>query len=125
MTIKPVGRERDRQIVELKGLCWHETEDAYTCKHCGMKALMSLDSNTAWNREINPYYSTSLTNAWELWEEMKKEKDTMALDLNYDSCRTKDKSYEVLCEKELSESLFRGTTEADAISGAWVEWKLQ
>ncbi len=90
MEVKPIGKERDYQIHEIR------------------------------NPESPPYeappYSTSLTDAWPLWEEMKV---TGLLCLNVG----REETEVILPFRTTGGIYYKGKDEADAISGAWVMWK--
>ncbi|KKN06050.1 hypothetical protein LCGC14_1081280 [marine sediment metagenome] len=79
--MKPAGRERDKQIAKLKGICYHEwkaVDDYYPngvrsgfhwkCKYCRKEKYKK-------SIEIQKSWSTSWNDAKELWDELpKKEK---------------------------------------------------
>ena len=94
MEVKPVGRERDRQIEGLRLL----------------ETVHFLKGN---NNSI-PHYSTSLTDAWKLWKEMKGDHPELLVRSNHIRCYV---------FKDTVLVRYYGDTEADAISGAWVMWK--
>ncbi len=111
MEVKPVGRERDRQIAELKNIPFVED-------------YLNLTHVKEW--------SISLTDAWELWEEMTQRGDMFSvLDRQHISLHDTLKPYKIvrcmLYDSRGKEKgrrwKHKGVDEPDAISGAWVKWK--
>lgn len=110
MEVKPVGRERDVQIWNLK---------------FPQKIFLIKEITEYLDEWVVPHYSTSLTDAWELWEEMKKSIFTMQL------IGTRNKRTQVAIgdhwngkrDTPITFKAWLGQDEPDAISGAWVMWK--
>jgi hypothetical protein len=112
MEIKPVGRERDRQIAKLTEIVFYD-----------------------YYQGPIPYYSTSLQDAWPLWEEMKEspeihnmliewsDRAKLNRDLNLSEPEDKPIAIELWIGDGLREIDYEGKTEADAISGAWLMWR--
>jgi NAD-dependent SIR2 family protein deacetylase len=111
--MKPAGIERDREIAEIRGDDWllecligcenvfqmskQKAEEQATCPACG--------------EEVRAYpkpYSTDIATAFELAEDMRTATDADGFDILYEAVK---------------EWLEIGKPFADAISGAWLEWR--
>lgn len=111
-----VGPERDKVIAELRGeLCHHPKIKEVGCKVEKPIARICEDECKCLFYHIKPY-STSIVHAMELWEEMPTGTQ-LSKNPNGATVRVKHghhyKDYIV----------YKGDTEADAISGAYLKWK--
>jgi hypothetical protein len=140
----PAGPERDKRIAELRGEHWHEDGVIY-CEVDGMKLLwgcaiacscgntgyiwhrgQKINDKGEWDYAVNRInepmqcesiikpYSTDISAAMELWGEM-REAGIKPWLCNVDKI--------VLCTTADKDSYREATTEADAISGAWLKWR--
>jgi hypothetical protein len=115
--MKPAGADRDREIAEMRGdkpECipepWKSNEHAICSR------AISCDVCT---KKRDKPYSTDIAAAFELWEEMKGDKDNHAI-------RLRGREGFMICsvDRPWGEEIgYQGETEADAISGAWLKWK--
>lgn len=118
MEVKPVGRERDKQIAGLRGDCveheWVDAEYDHVCRKCKeiRDFTQPLDTTI-------PEYSTSITDAWPLWEEMKKA--GVLIKLLTSMAVTEIFLYPPKCRM----IYFKGNDVPEVISGASVLWKIK
>lgn len=118
----PAGIERDKQVAELRGddrvcgfdTCAYMMSPAHDCDDCQYL--------------IDKPYSTDISCAMELWEEMKQ--GGCNLYLHYNAADAAPKSIRGIAVEVIKPSYkindlewVKGETEADAISGAWLKWK--
>jgi hypothetical protein len=129
----PAGEERDKRIAEIRG----DTCIAYSVvpikihtagPACMKKSIAFPDCHNCL-MFLYPKYSTDINAAMELWEEMKSEIKGESLNSKgelYLSFNNPDFMGPINCEiidmgRILSS---RGDTEADAISGVYLKWKV-
>lgn len=116
------GPERDKRIAELKGRCLHKNTENY--QEFGMEIIHYIrcldcrDSNVSLYEKQKPY-STDITCAMGLWDEMAKAGlmpviKTIWIDHG-------ELGYRVSCEG--GHFMHEAWDMADAISGAWLKWK--
>lgn len=116
--LQPVGIERDKQIAELKGLTVIDVNQRGNRQYQYKTGPGGYGKG--FPRKKVPPYSTDISCAMELWEEMKGKFPSMHLSYMPDkSCRVYLK-YEDMRGPIIYEG---GETEADAISGAYVKWR--
>jgi hypothetical protein len=125
--IKPVGIERDKQIAEVRGdevfiECHHDLIPCDciwepTRTECGMESPETCKDRQVYDPKP---YSTDISCAMELWEEMKGAGLFIVL------CNPE--KGDILCSVQDThgeEYYHEGETEADAISGCFLKWKKQ
>jgi hypothetical protein len=135
--MKPAGAERDRDIAEVRGdevfiECHHDLIPC-DCIWEPTKTECLMDSpETCRDRQIYPPlpYSTDISCAMELWEEMHNswQTSTWVIDTKCweetGHCWAKVRQWWKEIEHE-SQRKHKSLSEAmaDAISGAWLKWK--
>ncbi len=117
----PVGPERDKAILIAMG---YKEVDAPKYWHCDSESGLVKYQGTDNEDWICPRcmlrpYSTDISCAMKLWEEMKEKSHEMYIIHRYGmvSCKVWSKN------EPNPKFYFVGKTEADAISGAWLKWK--
>lgn len=103
--MKPVGRERDKEIAELKGYTPYLGVRKYK-RHRTEKWFMRLNNPEDTQRRFNlPDYSTSWNDAKELWDELSKKKQVNLL-ISMAIRLTNDNKFNF----------------PDAVSQVWIKW---
>ncbi len=114
----PAGIERDKIIAEIKDEVKHTCHAhhmiARRCPTTGVNYCERMKCEYWRYKE----YSTDIATAMELWEEMKAA--GISIELSYHD------KWGIICRFVSDRPTIYtsgGKTEADAISGAWLEWK--
>lgn len=109
--MKPAGIERDKQIAEMRGeVCAFYVKKVVCASAC--------ESPNECDHPLIKPYSTDISAAMELWEEMKAAVLFVVL------CNPE--KGDILCSVQDThgeEYYAEAETESDAISGAWIRWK--
>ena len=120
----PAGIERDKIIAEIKDEVKHTCHAhhmiARRCPTTGVNYCERMKCEYWRYKE----YSTDIATAMELWEEMKAAGVMLTLQYHKNSgigCRLSLTNEEAFFDRASMSSY--AETEADAISGAWLEWK--
>ena len=107
-------RARDKEIAELKGLKPYKAfHDDYVYNHMIHDEYESYEVP-----KYIPHWSTDRNDAWELWDELPDEKSYFQ-NMDYHRIEIRKVTY------SMNLSIFEGTSFADAVSKAWIEWKKQ
>ena len=134
MTIPPAGRERNLLIAEMKGItpvfacyvdniggdnyCVLDDEKPWDCTICEREGITNKEVCKQWKQRFEsewlPEYSTSRNDAWELWDELPISKHYGINDLG---------EHLVTWYQDTTQKTISGTSFAEAVSKAWIEYK--
>jgi hypothetical protein len=132
--MKPAGPERDREIAEVRGFTVREVNVRGKFQYCIPRGPAGY--GRGYPRCPVPKWSTDIAAAMELWEEMKNGRgDSIPLKKRVISVRLEYNigyashpdgiiGVRIVMPGDESDVInYRGKTEADAISGAYLKWK--